>query len=64
MRLMDSRIKVLHGQRKIHGVQVVEVMASKDKASDGNCARKKDEGQPLPINHVENGASGWPFKAW
>jgi len=39
MRLMDARIKTLHGQRKIHGINVVEIVTSKHEASDGNRAR-------------------------
>ena len=48
MRLMDARIKTPHRQRKIHGIEVVEIMASKHETRDGNRARQKHEEQLLP----------------
>ena len=49
VRLMDARIETLHRQRKIDGIQVVEIMAAKNEASDGNRARQKHEEQLLPM---------------
>jgi hypothetical protein len=61
MGLMDARIKTLHSQRKIHGIQIVEVMTPKHEASDGNGARQKNESQLLPIKHAKHLAIGGPL---
>ena len=52
MRLMDAGIKTLHGQRKIDGIQVVEVTTAKHEASDGNRAGQKHQAHLLPISHT------------
>ena len=41
MGLMDARIEALHSQRKIHGVQIIEIAASKGEACCGDCACQK-----------------------
>lgn len=54
MRLVNPRIKMLHPQREIHRIQVVEIMAPKHEARDGNRARQKHERQLLPVSHGQH----------
>ena len=52
MGLMNPGIKPLHCERKIHGIQVIQVMTSKHETSDGNRARPKHEKHLLPVSHA------------
>jgi hypothetical protein len=61
MRLVDAGIKTLHRQRKIHGIQIVEVMTPKPEPSYDTRTRQNHEGQVLPTNHVDSRAIGGPF---
>ena len=52
MRLMNARTEMLDRQRKIHRIQIVEIMAAKQEAGDGNRACKQQEVQPVPGDHA------------
>jgi hypothetical protein len=54
MRLMDAGIEALHSQGEIYRIKVVEIMAPKNKATDGHRSGQETDFQFRPKDHFRH----------